>query len=535
MSSSTDARSVPEPAPEPGDAAARLFDVPAPAPTPPIGPGGAEPAPVSPELTQALDRLRHEVQRLTLPMETPGAAVMRAERERVLRLLDDYLGQRLGRREGPVLVVIGGPTGAGKSTLINSLVGARVSPSGVIRPTTAEPVLVYNPADGPSFFRRRLLPHVTPTTAGGRDPIDPNDERTPDMTAMRLVPSEDIAPGLALVDSPDFDSYQVANHHLASDLLDIADIWLYVTTGTDYARAVPWDFLRVAAGRRLGVAAVLNRMRPDEIPVVAPDLGRLLNEQELGDTPMFVVPEIQLLEQRIPVRYVEPLIQWLDEQAGSDAGREYVGRAMAGTVEQVLTSVDRLAMAAADQVVADRRLRVDLRAAFRALREDLAGALAQLDLSTAITVPAPAAMPDQGGRGSSWWRRARSAESAAREPADALAAQVAEITIGPAQLAVTRVAERWAVHPAAASIGVDRVLELPISFEERVRAAVRAWQAEPGPGPAAEGLLARVTGVVDEEEARLGGLIDAVSSSSAASLREAGAALRAAWATSPVG
>jgi energy-coupling factor transporter ATP-binding protein EcfA2 len=493
-------------------------------------PVSGDPEPVSPELAKALAALRHEVQRLVLPMETPGAATMRAERERVLRLLDDYLGQRLAKRDGPVLVVIGGPTGAGKSTLINSLVGARVSPSGVIRPTTAEPVLVYNPADGPTFFRRRLLPNVTPTTVGGRDPIDPNDERTPDTTAMRLVPSEDIAPGLALVDSPDFDSYQVANHHLAADLLDIADIWLYVTTGTDYARALPWDFLRVAAGRRLGVAAVINRMRPDEIPLVAPDLARLLNEQELGDTPMFVVPEIELFDDRIPVRYVEPLMRWLDAQAGSQAGRDYVGRAMAGTVERVLASVDHLAMAAADQVVADRRLRVDLRAVFRALREELADALGDLDLSSA---PAPGA--EERARSGSWWRRNRSAEPAAAGPADVFAAQVADLARGPAQLAVTRVAERWAVHPAAATIGLDRVLELPISFDDRVRSAARQWREEnliagDAGSPALDGLLARVTVVLDEEEARLGGLIDEVPSSSAAGLREAGAALRKAWA-----
>ena len=51
--------------------------------------------------------------------------------------------------DAPLLMVVGGSTGAGKSTLVNSLVGADVSPAGVLRPTTRAPVLVCHPADVP--------------------------------------------------------------------------------------------------------------------------------------------------------------------------------------------------------------------------------------------------------------------------------------------------------------------------------------------------------------------------------------------------
>ena len=34
--------------------------------------------------------------------------------------------------DAPLLMVVGGSTGAGKSTLVNSLVGAPVSPAGVL-------------------------------------------------------------------------------------------------------------------------------------------------------------------------------------------------------------------------------------------------------------------------------------------------------------------------------------------------------------------------------------------------------------------
>ena len=42
---------------------------------------------------------------------------------------------------------VSGSTGAGKSTLVNSLVGSEVSTAGVLRPTTRRPVLVHNPLD----------------------------------------------------------------------------------------------------------------------------------------------------------------------------------------------------------------------------------------------------------------------------------------------------------------------------------------------------------------------------------------------------
>jgi energy-coupling factor transporter ATP-binding protein EcfA2 len=569
----------------------RLFAVPVrvssthkPSPTAesePAPPGSGVPGPappVSASTIAAFNRLRDEVRQLALPLETPGAVEMRREREHVLRLLDDYLARRIEHRDGPMIVVIGGPTGAGKSTLLNSLLGARVSASGVLRPTTAEPVLVYNPVDGPAFFSRRLLPNLMPTTAGGRDHLNPDDDDESGATAMRLVPSEDLAPGLAIVDSPDLDSYRTANHDLAADLLDVADIWLHVTTGTDYANAVPWEFLRTAAGRRLGVATVLNRMRPDEIEIVGSDLTRLLGEHQLGDSPMFVVPEVSLNESKIPVRLIEPLWRWLTEASGSAERRDHLDRAVDGAIDEVLSAVDRLADAAADQVVADRRLRVDLEVSFRdargALREGVVER--QIDLTAAVDAwsSAELARPRRGDR---LWRRFGSARpvdgSTHRGPVDALVATLSGFTRSEVQRAIARVGERWTIHPAARSIGLERILELPTSFDEHVDAAVRGWLDDVGaatylpetsgqsgpvlppgasfrmaavalmPSPTGaladgltpskdllnrlrENLVERLAEVAHVEEARLGSLIDAVSQSRSGALREAGAALR---------
>ncbi len=70
----------------------------------------------------------------------PSAGALRAQ-------LDDYVLPRLRSQDAPLLTVVGGSTGAGKSTLVNSIVGQMVSRSGVLRPTTRSPVLVHHPDD----------------------------------------------------------------------------------------------------------------------------------------------------------------------------------------------------------------------------------------------------------------------------------------------------------------------------------------------------------------------------------------------------
>ena len=93
-------------------------------------------------LIEVTEKLRAEIARASLPFDLAGAAEVRQERELLLHRLDGYVLPRLRRMDAPLLVVIGGSTGAGKSTLTNSLVGVPVSPAGVLRPTTRSPVLV---------------------------------------------------------------------------------------------------------------------------------------------------------------------------------------------------------------------------------------------------------------------------------------------------------------------------------------------------------------------------------------------------------
>ena len=109
-----------------------------------------------PDLAGAVATVRDRAAALRLGLDVPGAdAARRGRRDELVGQLDDYLLPRLRPLDAPLLAVVGGSTGAGKSTLVNSLVGPQVSPAGVLRPTTRSPVLVYHPDDAALVRRRR--------------------------------------------------------------------------------------------------------------------------------------------------------------------------------------------------------------------------------------------------------------------------------------------------------------------------------------------------------------------------------------------
>src|SRR5918994_4865244 len=121
-------------------------------------------------LLERLEQLRGRLQTVAIGLEAPGAADARAVRDAVVGQIDDYLLPRLRSIDAPLLVVVGGSTGAGKSTLVNTLVGHRVTAPGVLRPTTRSPVLVHHPTDAHWFGQDRLLPDLERVTHQTNDP-----------------------------------------------------------------------------------------------------------------------------------------------------------------------------------------------------------------------------------------------------------------------------------------------------------------------------------------------------------------------------
>src|SRR3712207_847241 len=115
---------------------------------------------------EALEQLSVVLRALELRLEVPGVEDARRLRRELVDQIDDYLLPRLRGMDAPLLMVVGGSTGAGKSTLVNSLLGEPVSPAGVLRPTTRAPVLACHPADVRWFESDRILPGM-PRTIGG--------------------------------------------------------------------------------------------------------------------------------------------------------------------------------------------------------------------------------------------------------------------------------------------------------------------------------------------------------------------------------
>ncbi|TQM58611.1 GTPase domain-containing protein [Humibacillus xanthopallidus] len=280
-------------------------------------------------LLGAVQDLRSAVSEVTLPLDLPGSAAGRSTRSRLLDQLDDYVIPRLTSIDAPLLAVVGGSTGAGKSTLVNSVVGGEVTLSGVLRPTTRSPVLVHHPADGAWFSGQRILPGLARITGRHSSSDGPG--------AVRLVSSEAVAAGLALLDAPDIDSVVEANRELAGQLLAAADLWIFVTTAARYADAVPWDLLREASERGTAVAVVLDRVPAPAVDEIRTHLASMLREQGLEQAPIFTVLESRLVDGLLPDDQVERLRAWLTALAGDAQARAVVVRQ---TLEGALTSLD---------------------------------------------------------------------------------------------------------------------------------------------------------------------------------------------------
>lgn len=301
-----------------------------------------------PILSDAAARVRAAEFPLHTQRAEEGARLQRS----LAAQISEYLLPRLRDPDAPLLAVVGGSTGSGKSTLVNSIVDEAVTESGVIRPTTVWPVLIHHPDDRSYFASDRILPELQRTR--GDSPSSGTQQK------LRLVASTAVPKGLAIIDSPDIDSVRESNRRLSRQLLAAADLWIFVTTAVRYSDAVPWDLLHRADELGTSVAVVLNRVPPQANREVRHHLSELLAEAGHGSAPIFTVPELELEDGKIPTSAVFPLKSWIENLGRSPRARTAVlERTLRGALASVRPQTEKLADCAAEQV----RAFVDLQSA----------------------------------------------------------------------------------------------------------------------------------------------------------------------------
>ncbi|MFI9769360.1 dynamin family protein [Streptomyces sp. NPDC052415] len=423
---------------------------------------------VRPQLIDALSALRDRVAAARFPLPLPGAPRARANRDELLAQLDDYLVPRLREPEAPLLAVVGGSTGAGKSTLVNSLVGTRVSEAGVLRPTTRTPVLVCHPEDHHWFSGMRVLPDLTrvwvPQQEAGDDLLLPGEDPA---RVLRVETAETLPRGLALLDAPDVDSLVADNRVLAAQLICAADIWIMVTTAARYADAVPWHLLRTAKEYDVTLVTVLDRVPHQVVSEVSRQYGALLTKAGLGHVPRFTVPELPESAWGgglLPATAVAPLRTWLVHQTQDPAARQHVmARTAYGVLDSLKARMPELAGAAAAQYAAALRLTAAVDSAYDSEYARVRGRLQ----SGAVLA----------GDALKRWR-AFPLDCTAGELLDSLVESLVALLVCSVTAADERVDDAWRREPAAGAPGLrdrDPTLE---TAEHRIGLAVRRWRRE---------------------------------------------------------
>ncbi|MDF9813328.1 hypothetical protein M2266_002559 [Streptomyces sp. SPB162] len=420
---------------------------------------------VRPDLLDALSALRDRVDVARFPFPVPGAARARRTRQELIAQLDDYLAPRLRTPEAPLLAVIGGSTGAGKSTLVNSLVGRRVSAAGVLRPTTRTPVLVCHPADRAWFADSRVLPGLARAWSARPGTRDEDEDGGAQGELLRLEIDDALPRGLALLDAPDIDSLVARNRELAAKLICAADIWILVTTASRYADALPWHLLRTAKEYNVTLATVLDRV-PHQI---AEDVGRhyaaLLAKAGLGDVPRFTVPELPESAGAgglLPRTAVAALRQWLAHNAEDPAARRRAAhRTAVGVLDSMRTRMPALAAASAVQHAAAVRLARGVEDAYAEAAERIDGAVA-------------AGVPLAGEALARWLEYPYCGREALQS---ALADGLAALLRSEIDAADERVAAGWRRDRAGAALLAEPDMRPDrAAAADRIDAAVTAWR-----------------------------------------------------------
>jgi energy-coupling factor transporter ATP-binding protein EcfA2 len=302
-------------------------------------------------LEAALLNLRKRVAAIPLVFQISGSAEVKVERGKLLSQIDDYLLPRVRRSAAPILVALVGSTGAGKSTLVNSIVGAHVSATGVRRPTTNSPVLACHPDEIDWFAENNFLPTLPRVRQEGL--VRPGRDGL-----LVLAASEGMPRGIALLDTPDIDSVVQAHHEFALQFLDASDLWLFMTSASRYADGPVWEILQHARDRKASLGVVLSRIPQAYRTELVDHFNAMLDANGIAAADRFVIQETPLIDGMLPPDAYQPVRDWLaDTAARSDRRVAVLTKTMSGVLDTFKTRVPAVAAHVEAQVVLRAQLR----------------------------------------------------------------------------------------------------------------------------------------------------------------------------------
>jgi energy-coupling factor transporter ATP-binding protein EcfA2 len=258
-----------------------------------------------------------------------------------------FLIPRLTDPPPPLVVAVVGSTGAGKSTLVNSLAGSVVNKPGVLRPTTNESVVWTSIAHAGRMWPGKVITGDHP-----------------------------LAESVAVIDTPDLDSDVVEHSRRAMEALAVADAVVFVTTSTRYGDAAPWEVLQAVAGKPLVV--VVNRLQT-RASGARNDLTARLRGLGLGSVPVLTISEQRIdpdrgrLSHQSVQRLAGVLKEWVS------ASPTLRAEALEGAVNDLVNGLGALLERLEDQ---------SARAA-RAVKEVTAAYESGWEAINAMTPPAP--------------------------------------------------------------------------------------------------------------------------------------------------
>ncbi|AYD89751.1 hypothetical protein D5R93_06300 [Actinomyces lilanjuaniae] len=219
-------------------------------------------------LGASLDTALAGLERVAVLSQELGLEAETAE----VRALLERVDQRRRLAAETTVVALMGPTGSGKSCVLNALAGAAVASTAVTRPTTTEPLALL-PAQETGGVRVEEITELMDWLSVGQR-----------VQASREAVDR-LGPHTVLLDLPDIDSDEPAHRRVAEHLAGMVDVLVWVLDPQKYADGViHHEFLAPMAAHAEVTLVALNqvdRLDAQSVEPVLADLRRLLDQEGL--------------------------------------------------------------------------------------------------------------------------------------------------------------------------------------------------------------------------------------------------------------